>query len=373
MAKPPPKHSDANRAPAATPAAPKKSLRRDLLLGIIALAAAFWLLRETFTVTMPLLAALLLALAVWPLVDAIRKRMPRRLEWLGAVAGLLIVLVVLGVFLAGLGLAVEQLYRLGSDLEPRLRERVDGLPLPDILSDGPNGDGQSLTSVQGLASQAMAALGVTAHVAGGIVAILFLMLLMLTESHNWYRKTLTLTEPGGEQRWLEIGRSVGQKFRAFFTTRFIIGLISAVLYVGWLAIFGVDYLLLWGILTILLSFIPTVGSIISGTLPVLYVFVLRDPVSAAIVGAGLLVIEQVIGNFVDPKVMGRRLAVSPLVVLVSLLFWSLLWGIPGALLAVPLTVLATLVMAHFEGLKPAALLLTDCGTFEELDRYRDPG
>ncbi len=65
------------------------------------------------------------------------------------------------------------------------------------------------------------------------------------------------------------------------------------------------------------------------------------------------------GNFVDPRIMGHRLATSPLVVLISLLFWSILWGIPGALLAVPLTVLITIVMAHFDRLKSAALLLTD--------------
>ena len=70
--------------------------------------------------------------------------------------------------------------------------------------------------------------------------------------------------------------------------------------------------------------------------------------------------------------MGKRLSISPLVVLLSLLFWSVLWGVVGAILAVPLTVLITMVMAHFDGLKPAALLLTDRSSFEELDRYIEP-
>lgn len=357
--------------PASLPDSRQGSPWRSVLLSIIAFAAAFWLLRETYSVALPTLAALLLALAVWPLVQPIRDRMPTRLRWVGAATGLLIVLLILFVFLIGLALAMRQVYELGSGLAPQLNERLGNLQLPDIFSDGPDTGSQTLASGSGLASRAMTALGITVSVAGGIVLILFLMLLMLTEADNWHRKTLTVTGPGGDRRWLQVGRSVGEKFRAYFTTRFILGGITAVLYVGWLAAFGVDYLLLWGTLAVLLNFVPTVGSIVAGTLPVLYVLIVRDPLAAAIVAAGLLVIEQVMGNFVDPKIMGRRLAVSPLVVLIALLFWSILWGIPGALLAVPLTVLITMVMAHFDRLKPAALLLTDCSTLEELDHYRE--
>tara|TARA_R110002072_G_scaffold86774_4_gene195782 strand:- start:10858 stop:11961 length:1104 start_codon:yes stop_codon:yes gene_type:complete len=346
---------------------------RAVALCIIAIAAGFWLLRETYAVTMPVLAALLLALAVWPVVQPLRDRMPKHLKWLGAASGLLIVLLILFAFLIGLGLALQQIYELSSTLAPQLNERIGSLPLPDIVSDGPDPGSQSLISAGGLASRALAALGITAGVASGIILILFLMLLMLTETENWHRKMLALAGPGGERRWPEIGRSVGKKFRAYFTTRFILGVITAALYVAWLAAFDVDYLLLWGVLAVLLNFIPTVGSIIAGALPVLYVLIVRDPLSAAIVAGGLLVIEQVMGNFVDPKLMGRRLAVSPLVVLVALVFWTLIWGAVGAVLAVPLTVFATVVMAHSERLKPVALLLTDCDDFDDLDDYSKPG
>lgn len=348
----------------------EQGFSRSVLLGIVAFAAAFWLLREAYAVLMPTVFALLLAFAVWPVVEPIRSRMPRYLAWLGALAGLIIVLAVLFAFLIGFGLAMRQVYELGSELAPQLQQRASSLPLPDIFTDGPDEDSQSLVTSGGLASRALAALGITASLAGGTVLILFLMLLMLTEAGNWHRKMTAVTAPGGERRWLQIAHSTGEKFRAFFTTRFILGCITAAFYVGWLTLFGVDYLLLWGVLAVLLNFVPTAGSIIAGALPVLYVLVVRDPASAAMVAGGLLVIEQVMGNLVDPKLMGRRLSVSPLVVLVALLFWSIIWGVPGALLAVPVTVLITMFMAHFEKLKPAALLLTDCTTMDELDQYR---
>jgi AI-2 transport protein TqsA len=343
-----------------------------VFLGIIVFGALFWLLREIMPIALPFVTALLLALGVWPLVQPLRDRMPSRLKWIGAVTGTLLVLVIIAGFLFGLGLAARQVYDLARDLGPGLRERLGSLPVPDSLTGSQGDAGSALTGDGTLASTALAALDMTASTLGGLVLILFLMLLMLTEAENWHGKLLTLSSQGGDQRWLETGRSIGQKFRAYFTTRFIVSLISAVLYVGWLAIFGVDYLVLWGILTILLNFVPTIGSIISGMLPVAYVLVTRDIATAAIIGGGLLAIEQVIGNFVDPKIMGRRLAISPLVVLISLMFWSILWGIPGAFLAVPVTVLLTMVMAHFDRTKPFALLLTDCTSMEQLEDYRRP-
>jgi AI-2 transport protein TqsA len=337
---------------------------RTVLLAVVAFVAAFWLLRETMAITMPLVTALLLALGVWPMVAGISRRMPRGLKWLGPAAGLLLVLALVGAFLAALGLAARQAYELVGDIGPAVQRWLAsfGVQAPSWEDvEGENGS---------LAATLRRALGLTASTITGIVLILFLMLLMLTEVENWHRKFIAIS-PGNSDRSLrETGRSVGEKFRTYFTTRILLGSITAILYVGWLALFGVDYLLLWGLLAVLLNFIPTVGSIVAGLLPVAYALVTKDPGTAAIVAGGLLVIEQVMGNFVDPLVLGRRIAVSPLVILVSLGFWTLVWGIPGAILAVPFTVLAILSMAHFEALKPAALLLTDRSSFDELEEFR---
>lgn len=344
-----------------------RSRAQTWMLAILSLLAVTWFLRSTPMVTMPIAAALLIALGVWPIARKVCEKVPDKLSWLGAAAAFLVVIAALAIFLTGLAFAAREVVQLLVDVAPQLERALSrfGLSMPT--------DQAGLQSaVRSFSSQALAALDTTLTTAAVIILILFLVLLMLTETRNWHDKVDTVTGHGGHNRWEEIAASVGQKFRAFFLTRLILGVITAVLYVGWLAIFGVDYLLLWGILTILLNLIPTVGSLISGALPVLYAIVQRDVATAAIIAAGLLTIEQVMGNFVDPKVMGRRLAMSPLVVLASLLFWSWVWGIAGALLAVPLTVLVTMVCAHFDRLKPIALLLTTESNFEELERYRRP-
>jgi len=339
---------------------------RGLMLGVIAFAAAFWLLRETMEILMPLVTALLLALGVWPLVGGISGRMPRGLKWLGPTAGMLLVLLLVFLFLAGLGFAIGEVYRLVGDIGPALERWLGsfGLPMP-ALTGSDEGNTSMITT-------ARRALGLTASTLTGIVLILFLMLLMLTEVETWHRKFIAISSRNTDRELREMGRSIGEKFRTYFNTRVVLGGITAVLYVGWLMLFGVDYLLLWGLLAILLNFIPTVGSIVAGLLPVAYALITRDPATAAIIAGGLLVIEQVMGNLVDPLVLGKRIAVSPLVILVSLGFWTIVWGVPGAILAVPLTVLIILVMAQFEALKPAALLLTDRSSFEELEEFRRP-
>lgn len=360
------------------PAAETRSLAgkaaplRRMLPWIIAAAALFWLLREAFAVLMPVMAALLLALAVWPLAGAIRARVPRALGWLGALTATLAVFAVLAGFFAGLGFAVRSIYDLALKVAPQLRERLAGLPvdLTAILPVGEDPGQQAATISRDIAGHALTALDMTVTTLGGITLVLFLMLMMLNEAPNWNAKLRAVTVRRGDARmWRDIGRSVGAKFRAYFLARLLIGLVGGVLYGGFLFLVGIENALLWGMLAVLLNFLPTIGSIIAGLLPTIYAFITRDIGNALIVGAGLLVIEQVLGNLLDPVLMGRRLAISPLVVLVSLVLWALVWGLAGALLAVPLTVFATVVMAHFAATRPAALLLTQCEDFAALDDY----
>jgi AI-2 transport protein TqsA len=336
------------------------------LLGVIAFAATFWLLRETMEILMPLVTALLLAVAVWPMVGGISRRMPRGLKWLGPTAGMLLVLLLVFAFLAALGFAISEVYRLVGDIGPALERWLGsfGLPMP-ALTGAEGADSSMITT-------ARRALGLTASTLTGIVLILFLMLLMLTEVETWHRKFIAISSRNTDRELREMGRSIGEKFRTYFNTRVVLGSITAALYAGWLFLFGVDYLLLWGLLAILLNFIPTVGSIIAGLLPVAYAVITRDPATGAIIAGGLLVIEQVMGNLVDPLVLGKRIAVSPLVILIALGFWTIVWGIPGAILAVPLTVLIILLLAQYEHLKPVALLLTDRSSFAELEDFRQP-
>jgi len=194
------------------------------------------------------------------------------------------------------------------------------------------------------------------------------MLLALIEAGDWWKKIDVVTSQHEGQGWRGIAASVGQKFRRYFLTRLALGSITGALYAAWLAIFGVPLLLVWGILALLLNFLPTIGSLIAGILPVIFVFAQQEATTALVVAAGILVIEQIMGNYVDPKITGRQLSVSPLVVLASLLLWTWVWGLPGALISTPMTMLIIVAFAQFQALRPIALLLSEETDMDALDR-----
>ncbi|WP_052340886.1 AI-2E family transporter [Salinarimonas rosea] len=382
------------------------------LVGILAALAIAFALRETRMVTMPIAFAFFLAIAVWPVSAAVSARTPRKLGWLGPAAGLLVILLVLGVFVAGLWVAAGQV----ADRLPAYADDVgewwgtvsgsgegeasgqtqgsgggtqaasgngsasdgaegdgsaNGGPVESALA-GRVGGGTADNVLDRVASYADTILSSAATVAAGIVAILFFTLLMLIEAPTWRGKLHALSRDDHEHGWARSVDAIAQRFRWYLVVRTVLGAITGTLYGLWTWAFGLEFALVWGLLGFLLNYVPTVGSLVAGALPVLFALFTMDIGTALIIAAGLLVIEQVMGNFVDPRLQGRELSLSPLVVLFSVLAWGWIWGIPGALLAVPLTVLITVVFAHVPGLRRIALVLSNEPDFAGLEDRTKP-
>jgi AI-2 transport protein TqsA len=125
-----------------------------------------------------------------------------------------------------------------------------------------------------------------------------------------------------------------------------------------LSLFNLKLAGVFGILSFLLNFIPSIGSIIATLLPIpIAVAQFSNPWYIAFVVLCPGVIQMSIGNFVEPKLMGKGLNLHPVAILFSLSFWGLLWGIPGMFLAVPITAIIRIVLMQFETLRPIGLLL----------------
>ena len=115
----------------------------------------------------------------------------------------------------------------------------------------------------------------------------------------------------------------------------------------------------WAVLTILLNFIPTVGSIIA-TVPPVVMAILQSPTSLTmplLVLVLLTAVQVSIGNILTPKIMGHRLGLSPVIILLSLLLWGVIWGIPGAILSTPIASILQIICASTHSLKPIAILM----------------
>ena len=127
-----------------------------------------------------------------------------------------------------------------------------------------------------------------------------------------------------------------------------------------LSIFGVEFVLIWGLLTFLLNFIPNIGSIISTVLPVIIALVqFENPATALWIFLILLGIQVIIGNILDPKFVGKSIHISPMTVLMSLLIWGWIWGVIGMFLSVPITVMLKIIFENITELKFLSTLMEE--------------
>ncbi len=159
-----------------------------------------------------------------------------------------------------------------------------------------------------------------------------------------------------------INRRVGEYLAVKTLCNAILGLLSFI--VLWLM--GVDYALFWAIIIALLNYIPYIGSFIGVLFPVLLSIAQFGSIRASLLTlAGLIAVQVYTGNFLEPRMIGRRVNQSPFVVLVALAVWSALWGMAGAILAVPLTSILGIVFAAFAPTRPIAVFLSeDVSEFE---------
>lgn len=156
---------------------------------------------------------------------------------------------------------------------------------------------------------------------------------------------------------LSLQRYVGVK-------TFISSLTAGLSYLIFLAL-GLEYAETWAVLTFLLNFIPSIGSIIAVIFPAMVSAVQFDTLMPFVVIAfGCGGMQFAIGNFLDPALLGRSLNISSLVVILSLVVWTALWGLPGAFLSTPLTVCVLLAMAQFPALRPLAVMMSKDGRLD---------
>jgi predicted PurR-regulated permease PerM len=125
----------------------------------------------------------------------------------------------------------------------------------------------------------------------------------------------------------------------------------------WLTLIGVDFAALWAMLAFLLNFVPNIGSVIAAIPAVLLALVQLGPGPALLTMVGYMVVNVVIGSLIEPKIMGRGLGLSTLVVFVSLVFWGYVLGPAGMLLSVPLTMVLKIALDSNPQTRPAAILL----------------
>ena len=208
-----------------------------------------------------------------------------------------------------------------------------------------------------------AAMGLVATLLNGIQGLLanffliaFSVIFMLLESSTFPAKMqLVLRASRGEPEYFKRFTSSVQRYLGIKTlTSLVTGLAVGMLAAG----FGLDFPFLWGLLAFLLNFIPNIGSLIAAIPAVLLALIQFGGWESALIALGYFVINIAIGGIIEPRVMGRGLGLSTLVVFLSLVFWGWILGPIGMLLSVPLTMTAKIALESSERTATAALLLS---------------
>jgi predicted PurR-regulated permease PerM len=151
--------------------------------------------------------------------------------------------------------------------------------------------------------------------------------------------------------------TITQNIRHYLWIKTLISLLIAILIYFALLIIGVDYPLLWAMIAGLMNYIPNIGSIIAAIPAVLFALAELGIGGALWTLGSFLVIHNVLGNFLEPKILGKGLGLSTLVVFLSLIFWGFVFGTIGMLLSVPITMSIKIILEHDEKTRWLAILL----------------
>ncbi len=249
-------------------------------------------------------------------------------------------------------LQLEIFSSLGVEEPPELRDLVRGLDLRSLF-----------TAV---------ATGV-AQLAESITLVFIYGLFMLLEGRFVAIKLRALIPDAPQRvRTLRILQRIDHDIHTYLGVKTAVSLTTALLSYVLLRLMGEDFAEFWALLVFVLHFIPTFGVVIATLLPTVLAAVQFDHLGPVlVVGLGLSAIAQLMGNIVEPNVMGESLNLSPLAVIMALIFWGTLWGVTGAFLCVPLTVILVIVLSNFETTRFIAVLLSKTGTVRPGDELSE--
>lgn len=334
------------------------------LLSMLVLAVAGLVLKASQPVILPLIIAWLLSYILGPVVTFMtRRRIPT------GIAVALVLLILLGICYLG-GLFLFSRITSFMDAYPVYQLRVMELlraatqrwnlpydPLAGIDWWSKIGEYMAVTA------------GSLVSFTSKLVLVIFYLVFLLLGKPYFNAKLRHAFDTVQADHISGIFGAISKQIGLYLSLQVLISMATGVIVWFGLSRIGVDFAVTWGALAFFLNFIPTVGSILASVPPILVALVQFPSVWPAVGTALMLMtIQMTIGNVIAPKVLGERLNLSPVVVLLSLVFWGWLWGVTGALLSVPIASAIKIVCANIEPLRPISILMGSGRSFHFASR-----
>lgn len=325
---------------------------------VLLCAAAFVVvitgLRAASSVTIPLMLAVFFTIICGPPVAKLRRWMPfwaaLGLIMLGLVAVFITIPLLVGTALREVIRDLPAFRGELMQLEEELLERLAGWGI-----DVPSNEMFETFDAGWVTSLLATFLNELLRAFGDGVIVLILIAFMLAET-AWFSAKIALIEGDSGEASERVGEVIANVHR-YVGIKTLISLGTGILVWIGLAVLGIEHALVWGFLAFLLNYIPNVGSIIAGVPPILLALIQHGSGTALFVVLLYVAVNQFFGSFLEPRLMGRGLGLSPLIVFVSLLFWGWVFGPVGMLLSAPITMAIKVALEVFPDTRWIAVLL----------------
>ncbi len=299
-------------------------------------------------------------------IKLIKKHLP---DWAKT---LLSALVIFGVLLIVGGLVADNAQKMIGAL-PRYQANITGLigrtesalnfNFTKTLDSLGITNAESVTQKVNFTAIISGIIGALSSIAGNAFLIGIYVVFIFLEQAVFRRKIKAIFPQKGKfEHFEEVLESINEAIRAYFSVKMTVSLITATASYILMALVGLDFAIFWAFLIFLLNFIPNIGSLIATVFPAVIALVQYDtfgPFFVVLIGVGA--VQVVVGNFLEPRMMGSSLNISSLAVILALTLWGSLWGITGMILCIPITVIMMIIFAQFPATRPIAILLSEKG------------
>jgi predicted PurR-regulated permease PerM len=301
--------------------------------GILVLA----LLYVAQSIFAPLIFSLFVIALVWPCQAALQRWMPKLLALLITLVATMVVIIAIGSSVAwGFGKLAQWLFLNAERFQAIYVNWTNWLEGHGVAVAGPLADRFDVTwlvrFVQGMAGRLNSFAGFT------LLVFIFIMLGLLEVEDFNARLLVPAAQPYGE-RILTANRVIGAKLRRFMIVRTFASILTGL--VVWLFALGagLELAAAWGAIAFALNYIPFLGPFVATALPTMFAIAQFDSwQTAIIIFTSLNVIQFIIGSYLEPRLTGASLAISPFAVIFAVFFWSFMWGISGAFIGVPMLI-----------------------------------
>lgn len=333
--------------------------------GMLITALVFTLL----IVAQDLLLPLVIAIAIWYLINLLASgfaririasfAIPRFLCFLASILTFLFIISALVQFVGG---SINGLGNVATTYEANLRALWERLPYSESLPV----DGFLASIVERLDLSAIVtsvAVSFTSIARDSLLILIYVMFLLFEQGNFNSKLAALLGDSQQEKRTLRILAQIKADVQKYLSIKLLTSAATGTLSYLLLSSLGINFAEIWGLLIFLLNFIPTIGSIVATIFPALMALAQSNDNFGLFftVLFGVSALQVLIGNIIEPRITGKSLNLSPVVILFNLALWGAIWGVPGMFLCVPLLIITTIVMSHFPKTRPIAILLSSDG------------